>query len=79
MIGQQLAAADVRPSLSCFRIFAERQELASFYMLEQNFKTNVMCLIEYQDGPSLESSSYLNMTFRYLGPLDPWNLGLLDF
>ena len=39
-----------------------------------------------QDGPSLESSSYLNVSLRYLGPWDlrtpgPWNpltLGLLD-
>ena len=48
-----------------------------------------------QDGPSLESSSYLNKTLRYFGPLDPgimgpwdtgtfgpldlWTLGILDF
>ena len=35
-----------------------------------------------QDGPSLESSSYLNVTLKYigtLGPLDPGTLGLLDF
>ena len=39
-----------------------------------------------QDGPSLESSSYFNVTLRYLGPLDlgtpgPWDywtMGLLD-
>ena len=39
-----------------------------------------------QDGPSLESSSYLNMNWRNLGPLDPgtmdpldpWTFGLLD-
>ena len=44
-----------------------------------------------QEGPSLESSSYLNVSLRYLGPLDPgtmgpcdawtfqsWTLGLLD-
>ena len=31
-----------------------------------------------QDGPSLESSSYLNVTLRYLGPWDPLILGLLD-
>ena len=39
-----------------------------------------------QDGPSLESSSYLNVSLRYLGPWDlgtpgPWKpltLGLLD-
>ena len=39
-----------------------------------------------QDGPSLESSSYLNLRLRYLGPqdlltqrpLDSWTLGLWD-
>ena len=34
-----------------------------------------------QDGPSLESSSYFNMTLRYLGPLGPldlFTLGPLD-
>ena len=39
-----------------------------------------------QDGPSLETSLYLNVTLRYLGPLDPgtpgpwdpWTFGLLD-
>ena len=31
-----------------------------------------------QDGPSLETSSYLNVSLRYLGPWDPWTLGLLD-
>ena len=47
-----------------------------------------------QYGPSLESSSYLNVTLRYLGPYDsdtfgpmelgtlgpynPWTFGLLD-
>ena len=31
-----------------------------------------------QDRPSLESSSYLNVTLRFLGPWDPWTLGLLD-
>ena len=31
-----------------------------------------------QDGPSLESSSYLNVTLRYLGPWNPWTLGLLN-
>ena len=33
---------------------------------------------EKQDGPTLKSSSYLNVSFRYLGPLDPWTLGPLD-
>ena len=40
-----------------------------------------------QDGPSLESSSYFNMTLRYFGlwdpgtlkPPDPGTFGLLDF
>ena len=31
-----------------------------------------------QDGPPLESSSYLNVSLRYLGPWDPWTLGPLD-
>ena len=31
-----------------------------------------------QDGPSLESSSYLNVSLRYLGPWDPWTSGPLD-
>ena len=32
-----------------------------------------------QDGPSLESSSYLNLRLRYLGPQDLLTFGLLDF
>ena len=31
-----------------------------------------------QDGPSLESSSYLNLSLRYLGPQDPWTFGPRD-
>ena len=31
-----------------------------------------------QDGPSLESSSYLNVTLRYLGPLEPGTIGPLE-
>ena len=31
-----------------------------------------------QDGPSLESSSYLNVSLIYLGPWDPGTLGPLD-
>ena len=31
-----------------------------------------------QDGPSLESSSYLSLTLRYLGPWDSGTLGPLD-
>ena len=31
-----------------------------------------------QDGPSLESSSYLNVSLRYSGPWDPGTLGPLD-
>ena len=31
-----------------------------------------------QDGPSLESSSYLNVSLRYPSPLDPGTLGPLD-
>ena len=30
------------------------------------------------EGHSLESSSYWNVTLRYLGPWDPWTLGPLD-
>ena len=48
---------------------------------------NVLHLKVKQDEPSIESSLYLNMTLRYLGPLDhgtfgpldPGTLGLLDF
>ena len=32
-----------------------------------------------QDGPSLESSSYLNVSLRYPGLWDPWTLEPLDF
>ena len=31
-----------------------------------------------QDGPSLESSSYLNVSLRYPGPWDPGTLGPWD-
>ena len=31
-----------------------------------------------QDGPSLESSSYLNVTLRYVGPLDLGTVGPWD-
>ena len=31
-----------------------------------------------QDGPSLESSSYLNVTLRYLDPFDPETMGPWD-
>ena len=34
-----------------------------------------MTIKTQQDGPSLESSSYLNVTLRYFGPLDTWTLG----
>ena len=30
-----------------------------------------------QDGPSLESSSYLNLSLRYLGPWGPGTLGMV--
>ena len=45
MIGQQLTDSCNWDQLSCFRISADRQELASFYTLEQKFETNVMWLI----------------------------------
>ena len=35
-------------------------------------------LYRKEDGPSLESNLYLNMTLKYLGPLNPWTLGPLD-
>ena len=31
-----------------------------------------------QDGPSLESSSYLSVSLRYLGPWNPGTMGPLD-
>ena len=31
-----------------------------------------------QDGPSLESSLYLNLSLRYLGPQDHWTFGPRD-
>ena len=31
-----------------------------------------------QDGPSLESSTYSNVSLRYPGPWAPWTLGPLD-
>ena len=57
----------------------------TFYLLYQCKVSNSIYNIK-QDGPSLESSSYLNMSLRYLGPWDPgtlgpwdpWTFGLLD-
>ena len=49
----------------------------TFYLLYQCKVSNSIYNIK-QDGPSLESSSYLNVSLRYLGPWDPWTLGLLD-
>ena len=43
-----------------------------------NTEKGVSEITEEQDGPSLESSSYLNVTLKYLGPWDPGILGLLD-
>ena len=41
---------------------------------------NFLCKnVSKQDGPSLESSSYLNTTLRYLGHLDPGTLRLLEY
>ena len=42
------------------------------------FTNNYTKKIIKQDGPSLESSSYLNVSLRYLGPWDPGTLGPLD-
>ena len=36
------------------------------------YSLNLFGFDKKQDGPSLESSSYLNESLRYLGPLDPW-------
>ena len=57
----------------------------NFFLLHD--QKAIICAKWEQDGPSLESSSYLNVTLRYLGPLDPgtmnplgtWTLGFLDF
>ena len=57
--------------------------ISLLYQMNNVFQENE----EEQDGPSLESSSYLNVTLRYLGPfdlgnlgpLDTWTLGLSDF
>ena len=38
-------------------------------------KLNLQKLDTRRDILCSESSSYLNMTLRYLGPLDPWILG----
>ena len=72
---------------STCQIFAH---LVSFGLMDMS--SSVIGFNKQQDGPSLESSSYLNVTLRYLGPLDPrtmgpwdaltfqsWTLGLLDF
>ena len=48
---------------ACFQTFASKGGLLEIEFLVK------------QDGPSLESSSYLNVTLRYLGPWDPWTLG----
>ena len=57
-------------------------------LLLKNYRLNLFFYIQHykQDGPSLESSSYLNLSLRYPGPWDlgtpgpwnPWTLGLLD-
>ena len=49
----------------------------TFYLLYQCKVSNSIYNIK-QDGPSLESSSYLNVSLRYLGPWDPWTLGPLE-
>ena len=45
-----------------------------------NANEDIQLLQVKQDGPSLKSSSYLNVTLRYLGPwgpLDSWTFSLL--
>ena len=39
---------------------------------EVNSVQNIHYNKALQDGPSLESSSYLNVILRYIGPWDPW-------
>ena len=41
--------------------------ISLLYQMNNVFQENE----KKQDGPSLESSSYLNVTLRYLGPWDP--------
>ena len=47
-----------------------------------DISTELLCMAQLQDllqdGPSLEKSSYFNVTLGYLGPWDPWTLELLD-
>ena len=48
------------------------------YLPKVNYELDLESI---QDGPSLESSSNLNVTLRYLGPWDlgdPWTLEPLD-
>ena len=42
-----------------------------------NANEDIQLLQVKQDGPSLKSSSYLNVTLRYLGTLGPWDTGTL--
>ena len=46
----------------------------NYSQLSRKFIQSNIPDLKEQDGPSLESSSYLNVTFRYLGPCDPWGL-----
>ena len=41
-------------------------------------REEILKLKKKQDGPSLESSSYLNVSLRYLSPWEPGTLGPLD-
>ena len=43
-----------------------------------NANEDIQLLQVKQDGPSLKSSPYLNVTLRYLGLWDPMNFGHLD-
>ena len=50
--------------------------LRAFSKINSTFRFSIFNFLyeSKQDGPSLESSSYLNVSLRYLGPWDPLTL-----
>ena len=54
--------------------------LRAFSKINSTFRFSIFNFLyeSKQDGPSLESSSYLNVSLRYLGPWDPLTLEPLD-
>ena len=60
-------------TFACVRSSVLRTLLSAIKSLSSTFKFS-----SKQDGPYLESSSYLNVSLRYLGPWDPGTLGPLD-